>query len=127
MTPATGAITGSLPRAEQGVASAMNDLSGELGGALGIAVLTSVMTSSYQHALHLPGQVPEAMRHVARNSLAAAVQMPARFILARARRSPDTVTSPAAIASARLRRPVARCAKAGAEAVRTTSGRSAGP
>lgn len=44
MTPATSAITGALPMAQQGVASAMNDLSREVGGALGIAVLGSVLT-----------------------------------------------------------------------------------
>lgn len=38
-TPATEAIVESLPLAKQGVASAVNDVSRELGGALGIAIL----------------------------------------------------------------------------------------
>lgn len=68
MTPATAAITDALPVAEQGVASAMNDLSRELGGALGIAVLGSVSTSTYRDALELATQVPDP----ARESLAVA-------------------------------------------------------
>ncbi|MBB4664219.1 MFS transporter [Conexibacter arvalis] len=42
-TPATTAIVSSLPDAEQGVASAVNDAAREVGGALGIAVLGSVL------------------------------------------------------------------------------------
>jgi MFS family permease len=41
--PATTAIVESLPDAQQGVASAVNDASREVGGALGIAVLGSVL------------------------------------------------------------------------------------
>ena len=39
MTPATNAIVASLPRAKQGVASAVNDTARELGAAFGVAVL----------------------------------------------------------------------------------------
>jgi EmrB/QacA subfamily drug resistance transporter len=42
-TPATTAIVESLPDTKQGVASAVNDASREIGGALGIAVLGSVL------------------------------------------------------------------------------------
>jgi EmrB/QacA subfamily drug resistance transporter len=42
--PATTAIVESLPDDKQGVASAVNDASREVGGALGIAVLGSVLT-----------------------------------------------------------------------------------
>jgi predicted MFS family arabinose efflux permease len=45
MTPATTSVTEALPAAEQGVASAMNDLARELGGALGIAVLGSLLNA----------------------------------------------------------------------------------
>ena len=45
-TPATTAITESLPESKQGVASAVNDLSRELGSALGIAVLGSLLTAA---------------------------------------------------------------------------------
>jgi hypothetical protein len=59
MTPATTAITDALPPAMQGVASAMNDLSREVGGALGIAVLGSVLNAGYRANLHLAGVQPE--------------------------------------------------------------------
>ena len=48
MTPATSAITEALPRAQQGVGSAMNDLARELGGALGIAVVGSLQQTVYR-------------------------------------------------------------------------------
>ncbi len=59
-TPATTAIVDSLPPAQQGVASAVNDLSRELGTALGIAVLGSIVTSRYTSGLsgHLTGLPP---------------------------------------------------------------------
>jgi EmrB/QacA subfamily drug resistance transporter len=47
-TPATTAIVSSLPESKQGVGSAMNDLSRELGSALGIAVLGSALSASYR-------------------------------------------------------------------------------
>ena len=74
--PATTAIVASLPREKQGVASAVNDVSRELGGALGIAVLGSVMNGAYRagvadSAAALP---PGAAEH-ATSSLAAAQQL----------------------------------------------------
>ena len=74
MTPATNAITASLPTAKQGVASAMNDLSRELGAALGIAVLGSILTSTYRDSLSLPG-VPGPAAEQARSSIAVAMHM----------------------------------------------------
>lgn len=71
MTPATAAITDALPPDKQGVGSAVNDLSRELGGALGIAVLGSVLQSGYRGALALPG-VPAPLAERARSSLALA-------------------------------------------------------
>jgi MFS family permease len=55
MTPATSAITSALPPQQQGVASAINDLSREVGGALGIAVIGSIMTAVYHSHLTVPG------------------------------------------------------------------------
>lgn len=55
MTPATSAITEALPAAQQGVGSALNDLSRELGGAIGIAVIGSVLASSYSSHLDVAG------------------------------------------------------------------------
>ncbi|WP_446665557.1 MFS transporter [Flexivirga sp. B27] len=73
MTPATASITDALPAAEQGVASAMNDVAREVGGALGIAVLGSVLSNGYRSALDLP---PGSARiaDAARESVGAATQ-----------------------------------------------------
>jgi MFS family permease len=72
MTPATAAVTDALPADKQGVGSAMNDLSRELGGALGIAVLGSVLQSIYRNNLDL-GRVPSGLADRARESLALAL------------------------------------------------------
>ena len=74
MTPATSAITSSLPRDQQGVASAVNDLSRELGGALGIAIIGSIMTAVYRSHLVLPG-VPVPVADQARDSFAVAAHL----------------------------------------------------
>ena len=50
-TPATTAITSSLPPSKQGVASAVNDTSREVGSALGIAILGSVLNERYRSGL----------------------------------------------------------------------------
>ncbi|HEY6798299.1 MAG TPA: MFS transporter [Kineosporiaceae bacterium] len=50
-TPATTAITRSLPAHRQGVASAVNDTARELGSALGIAVLGSVLNQHYRDGM----------------------------------------------------------------------------
>jgi EmrB/QacA subfamily drug resistance transporter len=71
MTPATSAITSALPKRQQGVASAMNDLSREVGGALGIAVIGSIMAAIYRSHLTVSG-VPAAVLDQARDSLAVA-------------------------------------------------------
>jgi EmrB/QacA subfamily drug resistance transporter len=60
MTPATAAITEALPPARQGVGSALNDLSREVGGAIGIAVIGSLLTSTYSSHVDvtgLPGRI----------------------------------------------------------------------
>ena len=56
MTPATAAITEALPQAQQGVGSALNDLSREVGGALGTAVIGSIVTAVYRSSLRAPGR-----------------------------------------------------------------------
>jgi EmrB/QacA subfamily drug resistance transporter len=73
MTPATAAITEGLPAAQQGVGSALNDLSREVGGALGIAVIGSIVTAAYRSNLHLPVVIPAALAGKARGSFALAV------------------------------------------------------
>jgi MFS family permease len=72
MTPATAAITEGLPAAQQGVGSALNDLSREVGGALGIAVIGSIVTAVYRGNLHLAG-VPAGLAGKARGSFALAL------------------------------------------------------
>lgn len=47
-TPATTAITESLPESKQGVASAVNDTARELGSAFGIAILGSLLNAAYR-------------------------------------------------------------------------------
>lgn len=61
MTPATEAITATLPAEKQGVASALNDTSREVGGALGVALLGSILSSGYRSAIEpsLEGLSPE--------------------------------------------------------------------
>lgn len=78
--PATTAIVASLPREKQGIASATNDLSRELGGALGIAVLGSLFNSGYRsHIAGHTGNLPPALAHRAAASLAGAKQIGARL------------------------------------------------
>lgn len=74
MTPATSNITSALPASQQGVASALNDLSREVGGAVGIAVLASILTAAYQSNLH-PAHIPAAQAASARSSVAVATRL----------------------------------------------------
>ena len=72
-SPATTAIVASLPREKQGVASAVNDVSRELGGALGIAVLGSILNTAYRSGVeqHTAALSP-GLADKARGSLGAA-------------------------------------------------------
>jgi EmrB/QacA subfamily drug resistance transporter len=76
MTPATNAIIASLPRAKQGVASAVNDTARELGAAFGVAILGSAFNTGYRRAIdgHLGG-VPAAVAKQAREAPAIAIQL----------------------------------------------------
>ncbi len=65
-TPATTAITASLPMDKQGVASAVNDTGREVGSALGIAILGSLLNQGYRDGMAdavagLPDQVAEGV------------------------------------------------------------------
>ena len=74
--PATTAIVASLPRSKQGVASAVNDVSRELGGALGIAVLGSLMNGVYRAEMaDSTANLPAGTGEKAKGSLAAAEQI----------------------------------------------------
>lgn len=74
--PTTSAIMGAVPDEKQGVASAVNDTSREMGGALGIAVAGSILAGRYSHELtpRLTG-FPAPVRAPAADSLAKAVEV----------------------------------------------------
>jgi EmrB/QacA subfamily drug resistance transporter len=74
MTPATEAITSSLPRERQGVASALNDVAREFGSALGVALLGAVFATGYRDgiSLRLEG-VPAGAADGARKGIAGAL------------------------------------------------------
>ncbi|HLX52189.1 MAG TPA: MFS transporter [Streptosporangiaceae bacterium] len=78
MAPATESIMGSLPPAQAGVGSAVNDTTREIGGAIGVAVMGSAASSvfaSHLHAslAHLPARYAHAATSLA-NVLTAARQ-----------------------------------------------------
>jgi len=80
MAPATESIMGSLPPAQAGVGSAVNDTTRELGGALGVAVLGSLLASGYASTLGetFPGGLlPPEVTGVVRESVGAALQVAA--------------------------------------------------
>ncbi|UMG94092.1 MFS transporter [Nocardioides sp. TF02-7] len=74
MTPATEAITGSLPRERQGVASALNDVTREFGTAIGVALLGALLTAGYRSSIdpRLDG-VPDDVAATAREGVANAI------------------------------------------------------
>ena len=80
MTPATAAITETLPADKQGVASALNDTSREVGGALGVALLGSILSSGYRRrsSPRSTGCRPRSPRPHARESAAHTPRQPPR-------------------------------------------------
>jgi MFS family permease len=73
-TPATNAIVSALPAEKQGVASAVNDVTRELGSAIGIALLGSLFTGNYHsHLAGLPSALPPIAVAAIRQSPAAGV------------------------------------------------------
>ncbi|MEV8388977.1 MULTISPECIES: MFS transporter [unclassified Streptomyces] len=75
MTPSTEAITSSLPREKQGVASALNDVTREFGTALGVAMLGALLSAGYRGAIddRLRG-IPRGTADTAREGIANAVE-----------------------------------------------------
>ncbi|MEV4808826.1 MFS transporter [Micromonospora avicenniae] len=76
-TPATEAITASLPRERQGVASALNDVTREFGTALGVALLGAMLSAGYHNAVGsrldgMPDPTADAARDGIANAIAAA-------------------------------------------------------
>ncbi|WP_410534717.1 DHA2 family efflux MFS transporter permease subunit [Streptomyces sp. KL2] len=76
MTPSTEAITSSLPRAKQGVASALNDVTREFGTALGVALLGALLANGYRSAIDgkLEG-IPDGAADTAREGIANAIEI----------------------------------------------------
>lgn len=76
MTPSTEAITSSLPRAKQGVASALNDITREFGTALGIATLGALLANGYRNAIvDKLGGIPTPAADTARTGIANAIEV----------------------------------------------------
>jgi len=78
--PTTSAIMTAAPNEKQGVASAVNDATREIGGALGIAMAGSILAGSYSH--HVASRLaafPEPLRGPASDSLAQALEVAGRL------------------------------------------------
>jgi EmrB/QacA subfamily drug resistance transporter len=76
MTPATNSIVESLPLSKQGLASAVNDTSREMGGAFGIAIIGSAFTAGYRsHIAAGIRQLPAPLASTAKQAPAAALQV----------------------------------------------------
>jgi EmrB/QacA subfamily drug resistance transporter len=52
MAPSTGSVMGAVPAEKSGVASAMNDVTRQVGGALGTAVIGSLISTFYASSVH---------------------------------------------------------------------------
>ncbi|MDQ0029477.1 MFS transporter [Arthrobacter bambusae] len=67
-------ILGAVPADKAGAASAVSETGYELGSLLGTAVLGSILTSSYQHHLLLPGELAGHAAERSRETLAGAME-----------------------------------------------------
>jgi hypothetical protein len=80
VAPTTSAIMNAVPNEKQGVASAVNDTTREVGAAVGIAVAGSVLAAQYNHVLApaltgFPAQVRESALESLAHALAVADRM----------------------------------------------------
>jgi len=77
LVPLTDIVMASVPAEEAGVASAVNDVSRELGAALGIAVIGSVVSGAYRSNVEqgLGGSVPTEVVHGAGEGLGVATSV----------------------------------------------------
>jgi predicted MFS family arabinose efflux permease len=75
MPSSTASILSSLPMGKQGVGSAVNDTTRELGGALGVAVLGSIFATRYTSSLGSLSSLPTAARQAARSSVGGAIEV----------------------------------------------------
>jgi DHA2 family multidrug resistance protein-like MFS transporter len=74
LVPLTDLVMSSVPPAEAGVASAVNDVSRELGAALGVAAIGSVVSGAYRSNIEhgLAGNMPAEVIHQAGDGLGVA-------------------------------------------------------
>ncbi|WP_241479783.1 MFS transporter [Mycolicibacterium neoaurum] len=75
--PTTSAIMNTVPDDKQGVASAVNDTTREVGAALGIALAGSLLAATYSETLtaRLPAELPPPVRDAAVGSLGQALEV----------------------------------------------------
>jgi EmrB/QacA subfamily drug resistance transporter len=82
MAPATDSIMGSLPRAQAGVGSAVNDTTRMVGGSLGVAILGSLLSAGYHATIDgsaAVARLPASAAAAARDSLGGAVGVATRL------------------------------------------------
>jgi EmrB/QacA subfamily drug resistance transporter len=82
MGPATSSVMGAAPKEKAGVASAMNDVTRQVGGSLGTAVIGSLITSLYSSrvadaAAGLPASAQSAVKDSIGSADAVAANLPA--------------------------------------------------
>jgi EmrB/QacA subfamily drug resistance transporter len=81
MAPATDSIMGSLPKAQAGVGSAVNDTTRLVGGSLGVAVLGSLLAAGYHATIDgsaAVARLPSSAAAAAGDSLGGAVEVARR-------------------------------------------------
>ena len=116
MAPATESIMSSLPPANAGVGSAMNDATRQVGGAVGVAVLGSVLSSVYRPQMDgIVAHLPKPIAHIAHAAfasgmdaaalVAAAAVVLGAVIAAKFLPSRETPIEPAVAAAARVAQP----------------------
>lgn len=80
MAPATDAVMGSVPAAKAGVASAMNDVTRQVGGALGVAIVGSLIGTIYTGRIgDAAAGLPPALRDPVEASIGGANAVAARL------------------------------------------------
>ena len=80
MAPATESVMGAVPAAHAGVASAMNDVTRQVGGALGVAVVGSLIETFYSNRItDTAATLPPALRGSVESSIGGAGAISARL------------------------------------------------
>ena len=80
MAPATDSVMGSVPPAKAGVASAMNDVTRQVGGALGVAIVGSLIDTIYTSRIgDAAAGLPPALRGPVEASIGGANAVAARL------------------------------------------------